>query len=167
MRDYGRGEDSGSFDMEVFFQMVRLLGAIVGIVIIIVGFAFAVGIYRRIAATLGAPGGFKEVLEEWIRIVGGNDLNLVVGEKEFHCANILGVLILGGGGLVLAWIAMGLILTGAKVASWMLSDREAIKRLLQHAFGPSKMPRPTTSSTAIRPPSSRILGSPDRESDSQ
>ena len=42
---------------------------------------------------------------------------------------------LGAGGFLLAWIAMGIMLTGAKIVSWTTSDREAILKILNHVFG--------------------------------
>jgi hypothetical protein len=37
---------------------------------------------------------------------------------------------------------MGLVLVGAKTISWTLSDREAIKRILVHTFGPAGKAQP-------------------------
>jgi len=35
---------------------------------------------------------------------------------------------------------MGIMLAGAKIVSWTLSDREAVKKVLVHAFGPARKP---------------------------
>ena len=52
----------------------------------------------------------------------------------------LGVIGLGRG-FMLTWIALGFIIAGAKVISWTLSDREAVKKLLVHAFGSTRKPQ--------------------------
>jgi len=39
---------------------------------------------------------------------------------------------------VLAWVAIAIMLTGAKIVSWTSSEKEAIKRILKYTFGSNK-----------------------------
>jgi hypothetical protein len=42
--------------------------------------------------------------------------------------------------VVVGWLSLGLILTGAKVLTFCLGDREAMKELLAYALGQKKTP---------------------------
>ena len=89
---------------------------------------------------LRAPEVFQAHMGKWVAAVGGAQLDVVVGGIVVHGAAIFAIFILGGGAAILAWISMGLILAGAKTMSWILGDREAVKKLLVHAFGPARKP---------------------------
>ncbi len=39
------------------------------------------------------------------------------------------------GWLVLSWLAISLLLGGAKIISWTTTDQEAVKRILHEALG--------------------------------
>jgi hypothetical protein len=87
---------------------------------------------------LHAPQSFSAHLDQWIAAVGGAQLDFVIAGTTYHSANIVAIMVLGGGVTILAWISIGLVLAGAKMVSWTLGDREAIKKILAYAFGPDK-----------------------------
>lgn len=112
-------------------QVVRFGGAIIGIVLIVMGLAFVVKIFGVIAGTLTAPGNIRTLVEDWTRVIGNDQLTVLYEGKEIAVGPVIAVGILGVGGLVLASISMQLITNGAKVISITLGDREAIKQLLK------------------------------------
>jgi len=88
------------------------------------------------ANTLKAP------LAKWTDAVGGEDLDVVLEGQTYHAARGLAVLVVVVFNLILAWIAMGIMLTGAKIVSWTSSEREAVKKILKHALGASSATKP-------------------------
>ena len=62
-------------------------------------------------------------------------LTLDINGKPFHVANIVAVIVIGVGAMLLAWLSIAIMLTGAKIVSWTSTDREAVKRVLEHALG--------------------------------
>ena len=140
MRDYRQENMANSFNAQSLLQIVRVAGSVVGVVTIIIGLTFATRTFASVYAALRAPEDFKEHIGKWIATVGGDQLNLVISGKSFPCANIFAIVVLGAGATILAWISMGLIVAGAKAISWTSSDREAIKRILEHALGPARGP---------------------------
>ena len=75
---------------------------------------------------------FKEL------VIGGEDLAIRVGSDTVPLARPLSFVFVGAGGVVLVWVAMGLIVAGAKVIAITLGDAEAVKRVLKHAFGKTR-----------------------------
>ena len=138
MRDHRVDDDGLSFDMQSLLQLIRAAGAILGIIAIILGLTYATRMFGLILDTLHGPEAFQVHLDKWVAAVGGDELNLVIGGATYHGARGVAIMVLGGGVAILAWISMGFILAGAKTVSWTLSDREAVKRLLIHAFGPAR-----------------------------
>jgi len=141
MRDYGQKRDGNSFSMHTVLQILRAMSAVLGIVTIIIGVIYAAQIFSLLARALQEPDSIHTYLEIWTEAVGGDELDIVIDGTIYPCANAIAITVLGGIAVCLAWISMGLILTGAKVVSWTLSDREAVKKILKHAFGGEKAPK--------------------------
>lgn len=138
MKEYGQEEVGALFSMQSLLQLIRAAAAILGIIAIIMGLVYVTRIFGLILGVLNAPGNFDALLAQWIKAVGGEQLDVVVAGTTLHCANIVAIMVLGGGATILAWISMGLILAGAKIVSWTLGDREAVKKMLASAFGSEK-----------------------------
>ncbi len=118
---------------DILQQVVRFGGAFVGIVLIVIGLAFAMKIFGVIVATLNAPGNIRTLVEDWTRIVGNEQLTVLYEGKEIAVGPVIAVGILGVGALVLVSISMQLITNGAKVISITLGEREALKQLFKQA----------------------------------
>lgn len=148
MRDDMRENNGFTFNMQSFLQLIRATVAILGIIAIIIGLTYATRMFGLIYTTLQAPEAFQVHLDTWVAAVGGEELNIVVEGTTYPGARVVAIIVLGGGAAILAWIAMGFIRTGAKTVSWILGDREAVKKILLHAFGPAKQSELNTKSVA-------------------
>lgn len=154
--------EGASFSMESLHQLIRAAGGVLGIITIIIGLVYAMRMFNLILGALGDPEGFQVKLEKWNVAVGGDELSIVIAGVTYQCAQPVAILVLGIGAIVLAWIAMGFIRTGAKIISLtvpVLGDREAVKKILVHAFGAGKTP--TQSNAPESKPSS--AQKPDRK----
>jgi hypothetical protein len=130
----------GAFSPEAFASAARLITTGLGIVVVVIGLFCAMKVFFGIYAVLNSPQQFQPVYQQWVELIGGEALSVPIDGKPFPLANLAAVLVLGLGALVLAWIALAIMLTGAKIVSWTTSDREAIKKILKHAFGSSGKP---------------------------
>jgi hypothetical protein len=115
---------------------LRVVATMLGFVVILVGLWMVLKIFGAVFEGVTAPQGMAPTFAGWVETVGGDKLKLTINGSEIHLAPVLATVMIGGGALVLAWLSMGVMLTGAKIISWTSGDREAIKRILQHAFGP-------------------------------
>jgi hypothetical protein len=115
---------------------LRVVATMLGFVVILVGLWMVLKIFGAVYDGVTAPQGLAPTFAAWTETVGGDKLKLTVNGSEIHLAPVLAAAMLGGGSLVLAWLSMGVMLTGGKIISWTSGDREAVKRILQHAFGP-------------------------------
>lgn len=117
---------------------LRLLASFVGIVAVVTGLVLAVLVFYAIYDNLTDPGDARRLIRRWSDALGGDDLVLEIRDQAYPAGQLLAVLVLGGGAAILGWLALGIMVTGAKVISWTASDREAIRRILRSAFGGSK-----------------------------
>lgn len=140
MKDYLQKEANTPFDMQSVLQILRAVCAGLGMVAIILGLVYASRMFTVIFTALRSPEAVQAHLDKWAVALGEEQLDLLIGGTLYHGARMAAIVILGGGMVLLAWISMGLILVGAKTASWILSDREAVKRLLVHVFGSARKP---------------------------
>jgi hypothetical protein len=121
--------------------VARLIATGLGIITIVVGLYCSTRIFFGILGVLNSPEGFQAVYQQWVNAVGGKELDIRIDEDPFPVANLVAILVLGVGSLVLAWIALAIMLTGAKIVTWTSSDRQAIKKILKEAFGSGGPPR--------------------------
>jgi uncharacterized membrane protein len=143
MREYGQGDEGSSFlSLQSLLQIIRAVGASLGVIVIIIGLVYATRMFALVFTTLHNPEAFQAHLDKWVTAVGQEELDVVIAGTTYHCARVVAIMVLGGGAIILAWISMGVILAGAKTVSWTLSDREAVKRMLVHAFGSARRPGP-------------------------
>lgn len=141
MRERPLNEDDGGISMQSVMQGVRVAGALLGMLAIILGLVYATRVFDLVLNTLFDPAAFGVHLDKWVEALGGEQLDLTLGDQTFRGSRYTAVTILGSGVVILTWIALGFIIAGAKVISWTLSDREAVKKLLVHAFGSTRKPQ--------------------------
>jgi hypothetical protein len=142
MKDYGREDKDSSFNLQSLLQFIRACGAVLGLVTIVIGLVYATRLFSLVLTALGNPEVFEALLGKWVEAVGGDTLDLSVAGTTFHGAPPLAIGVLGGGVFILTWLSMGLIGVGAKTVSWLLGDREAVKKVLAHALGPARRSEP-------------------------
>lgn len=142
MREFERANRVEPINMQTAIQVLRAVGAALGIIAIIFGLSYATRLFAGIFSALRAPENCQALVDTWSAAVGGEQLDIVISGATYHCARIVAVVILGGGSMILAWLSLGLIAAGGKIVSWTLTDRAAIKRVLEQAFGPTRKPDP-------------------------
>jgi hypothetical protein len=97
---------------------------------------------------LRAPQSSKELFSQWAETVGGDKLTIDANPAgpgqpagpdqpgvKLALAPFLAVSVIGGGTFLLCWLALGIMVAGAKIVSWSSGDREAIRKILRHAIG--------------------------------
>ncbi|MHC4531689.1 MAG: hypothetical protein ACYSXD_09035 [Planctomycetota bacterium] len=119
---------------------LRLITAVLGIMLIIIGLVYAVKMFSAIYTTLQNPEDVQPLIDRWTVAIGASGLSFTIGENTYNITKPFVIIILGVGSVVLAHIAIGLVIAGAKVISWTTGEREAVKKILTHAFGKQKPP---------------------------
>ena len=142
MRDFGQTDTGASSNLQPLLQFIRAIAGILGVIAIAVGLYYATRVFGLVFAALNDPVTFQATLDKWVTAVGAKELDIAVEGTStvIHGARPLALATLGGGAFILSWIAIGITLAGAKIVAWTLSDREAVKQILTHAFGPSRRP---------------------------
>lgn len=115
----------------------RLCANVVGVVAVVAGLWLAIDLFNAIYHGLNAPENVRPLLEQWATTLGGEKLTIKVADQKYPLASLSATIVVGAGCCVLTWLAIGVMLTGAKIISWTSSDREAIRRILQYALGPA------------------------------
>ena len=137
MKSYNLQQPEEPSGIQSLFDFLKAVSALLGIVAIIVGLIFAMRLFFLVFGALESPEGMAPYFEKWVEALGGEKLNFTLNGDAIPLANILAVMVLGGGAIILMWISMGLITTGAKILSWILCDRETVKRILAQALSKS------------------------------
>jgi len=132
---YGHQEESFAASVEKLRDALRVIATLIGVIAVVVGFFFAMRLCAALYSGLAKPEKFNSAIDKWERTLGGEELDLVVEGKHYPLARPLAIALLGGGTFVLVWIVMGIMITGAKIVSVTASDKEAVKKILRHAFG--------------------------------
>lgn len=112
-----------------FREHLRMLAAIIGMAAIVFGFVFAGKLFFAVKDALLDPAGLYSVVAEWEQVIDGEEMTAPVADGEMPLGRIVAVVIVGAGTIVLVWIALGFVTTGARVVSWVVSDLDATKKL--------------------------------------
>ncbi|HEV3339998.1 MAG TPA: hypothetical protein VG125_06565 [Pirellulales bacterium] len=116
----------------------RACANLVGVVAVVTGLWLAIDLFGAIYRGLNSPENVRPLLQHWAETLGGDKLTVQVADQRYPLASLVATVVVGVGCCLLTWLAMGVMLTGAKIISWTSSDREAIRRILQHALGPGR-----------------------------
>src|SRR3569623_36080 len=130
----GAGIESAPISLE---SIARLFASTVGIIAIVIGLWLALKLFGAVAEGLQSPDAYKETFQQWTALLGGDRLKIKVGDQELARGPTAALGAVSIGLMVLTWLTLGVMLTGAKIVSWTSTDREAVKRVLQHALGNS------------------------------
>lgn len=125
---------------DILASTTRLIATGLGIVAIVLGLSCSAKVFFAVHGTLTNPEGFDAFFQQWVDTLGGQELEMQIDGRPYPIANLAAILVLGLGTMLLAWIAIGIMLTGAKIVSWTAGDKEAVKRVLDHAFGSRRPP---------------------------
>jgi len=140
--EQGMGREPGGTEtrLRTIGEGIRIVGSVIGLVVLVVGVFFAIRLFGAIYATLSDPTPKEQIVEKWAQFVGGDELNVVVQDRTYRPARQVAIFCLGLGTFLLVWVTLGIAAAGAKIISLTASDREAIKRILTHAFGAQRKP---------------------------
>jgi len=126
--------------VSAFASLMRVLATVLGIVAIIVGLVYAMKIFDVVYRNVREPEGMRASIDKWQEALGADDIVVPVEGAAVHCGKIVTIAVIGCAVLILVRIAMGIMAVGGKIISWTAGDREAVKRILTHAFGPGQKP---------------------------
>jgi len=116
---------------------ISLAASIAGIIILLYGFKLCIDIFMLLYSALTEPAQIASVLNQWAQTDLLKSLTFTLGERTFSLAHILAIIIGGGCAVLLGWLAITMMQTGARIISWTSNEEEAIKKILKNAFGPS------------------------------
>jgi uncharacterized membrane protein len=133
---YARKEHAGDppTGLDLFKQVIRAAGGMVGVIAMVTGLVYAAKILKLLYDALSAPEGGQPILA-LAELLGGAELVVPCEAGNVPLAVPLAVVLLVAALLVMGWLALGLITTGAKVIAFCLTEREAMKDLLVYALG--------------------------------
>ena len=138
MRDDPSGMEAEASISEVLRNWFRVTAAMFGMFLILMGLYFASQLFGVAYSALTQPDQFGPVVEKWTEFLGGDQPIIDVNNGQVKISpRLFAFLALGGAGLVMLWLSMGVITTGAKIVYWMGTDLDAVKRVLRSVFGPS------------------------------
>ncbi|OQY27031.1 MAG: hypothetical protein B6244_11905 [Candidatus Cloacimonetes bacterium 4572_55] len=121
--------------MESVAPVMRLMASTLGIIAIVIGLIYAMRIFNTVYQAMVNPENFTSIFDQWALVIGGDKLDLKLIGDAYPMSRIFTIFILGGGTFILSWLALGIMIGGAKIVSWTSGDREAIKRILAYTFG--------------------------------
>ena len=117
----------------------RLCANVVGIIAVVAGLWLAMDLFGAIYRGLNSPDNTRPILQKWAETLGGDKLTVKVDDQSYPLASLAAAIVVGAGCVLLTWLSLGVMLAGAKIISMTTGDREAIRRLLQHALGPGRV----------------------------
>ncbi|MEZ4528804.1 MAG: hypothetical protein R2941_23075 [Desulfobacterales bacterium] len=133
--------DPPSSGMETLKSAAAFAATCIGLIIMLFGLKYSIDIFNLIYDALRDPEKIHEILIRLGENIGGDALDVTIGKKIIPISMIISLMVFCGGSVILAWLAMALMQTGGKIVSWTSGDREAVKKILQYAFGEAMKPK--------------------------
>jgi len=123
--------------VEIIKKIISLIATCLGLAIIIIGLKYAMDIFQLIFTILKSPVLLTVPIQEMAQSIGGSAFDLKLENRAVPLANIIALTVYCGGALLSAWLTLALMHTGAKIVSLTVGDKNAVKQILQSAFGNS------------------------------
>ena len=140
MRNTGADAVDNPLDLQTLLRVMRIIALVAGVTAIVAGLICALRVFGLLLDALRSPERLEGLIGRWGEVIGGVGLEIPISGDMVPLADLAATIILGCGTLVLAWIALSILLAGAKTVAWLLSDKDAVKRILVHAFGAEGKP---------------------------
>ena len=127
----GAFNESSSLPPISFVAVGRTLAGAVGVGILGTGLWLTIKVFFVIFGALKDPQGARPVVEEWAQTLGGDGLMVEIAGTSLDVAKVLAAVLVGGAAFLLAFLALRIMVAGAKILQWVVSDRAALKRILR------------------------------------
>ncbi|MGW8194611.1 MAG: hypothetical protein ACWGOX_10135 [Desulforhopalus sp.] len=127
--------------METSKNIISLVATCIGLIVIVIGLKYAIDIFQLIFTILKTPSYLTEPIHEMAGSFGGSAFDLKLEGRTVPLANIFALAVYCFGALLVAWLTLAMMQTGAKIVSLTAGDRSAVKKLLQSAFGKKMQPK--------------------------
>ena len=141
MMPMSQNENDAASVVETAKNIVSLVATCIGLIVILIGLKYAVDIFQLIFAILESPSQLTSAIQQTAGSIGGSAFDLRLGGRSVPLANLMALAVYCCGALLIAWLTLALMHTGAKIVSLTAGDRRAVKQLLQSAFGGSLQPK--------------------------
>lgn len=136
-----QNENDAASVVETAKNIVSLVATCIGLIVILIGLKYAVDIFQLIFAILESPSQLTSAIQQTAGSIGGSAFDLRLEGRSVPLANLMALAVYCCGALLIAWLTLALMHTGAKIVSLTAGDRRAVKQLLQSAFGRSLQPK--------------------------
>ena len=136
-----QNESDAASVVETAKNIVSLVATCIGLIVILIGLKYAVDIFQLIFAILESPSQLTSAIQQTAGSIGGSAFDLRLEGRSVPLANLMALAVYCCGALLIAWLTLALMHTGAKIVSLTAGDRRAVKQLLQNAFGGSLQPK--------------------------
>ena len=132
-------QDENDVKLPSASQWVRGLGALIGLVMMVIGVVYSVRIFGWISEGLREPEKVSDLVRRWgLAMGGGAAFEINLGDT-IPLSEILAVLVLGVAMWVLIRIAFLFLSVGSTVIRNTLGEKEAIREILKYTFGPGQV----------------------------
>jgi len=121
-------------------ELLRVIAAVLGIIAIAAGLYLSITLFVTVKDGLKDPESVAPTIARWARLLAEEDATFEFAGGEHPAGTALAVAVVGGGALLLMWIAVGLLSAGARVVSRTISDIEAVKKLAAEIMRSSGRP---------------------------
>lgn len=129
--------------VETIKSIISLIATCIGLVVIVIGLKYAMDIFQLIFTILKSPTYLTDPIRQMADIMAGSAFDQKWEGRSVFIANILALIVYCCGILLCAWLTLALMHTGAKIVALTAGDRNAVKNLLQNAFGKRLRPKET------------------------
>ena len=136
--------------VETVKQVIGCIATCIGLAVLLIGLNYAIDIFQLIIAMLRSPSTLTEPVQQLAMTFGGSAYDLKLPDRTVPMAKIIALIIYCCGVLLSAFLTMALMQTGAKIVSLTAGDRNAVKQLLQSAFGSRAKPKASSENSDIR-----------------
>lgn len=127
--------------VDVIKKIISLIATCIGLLVIIIGLKYAVEVLQLIFGILNSPASLTTPIQQLAASFGGSIFDLKLTDRTIPLANILALMVYGCGALLCAFLTLGVMHTGARIVALTAGDRDAVKQLLQSAFGKDLKPK--------------------------
>lgn len=136
-----QNENETASVVETAKNIVSLVATCIGLAVLLIGLKYAVDIFQLIFSLLESPSQLTSLIQQTAASIGGSAFDLRLEGRSVPLANLMALMVYCCGALLIAWLTLALMHTGAKIVSLTAGDRRAVKQLLQSAFGGSLQPK--------------------------